>query len=102
MGWTARAPAAELRLEPMPESAAAAIRLTARAKINLYLHITGRREDGYHLIDSLVCFAEFGDELTIVPADRLSLTLDGPFAPALSAADNLVLRAARLVDPTRG
>lgn len=86
----------------MPESAAAAIRLTARAKINLYLHVTGRREDGYHLIDSLVCFAELGDELTIMPADHLSLALDGPFAPALSTADNLVLRAARLVDPTRG
>ena len=41
---------------------AAALRLTARAKINLYLHVTGRRADGYHLMDSLVCFAELGDE----------------------------------------
>ena len=83
-------------------SAEAVLRLTARAKINLYLHITGRREDGYHLMDSLVCFAELGDELTIAPARDLSLTLDGPFAPALSTADNLVLRAARLIDPIRG
>jgi 4-diphosphocytidyl-2-C-methyl-D-erythritol kinase len=83
-------------------SAAAALRLTARAKINLYLHVTGRRADGYHLMDSLVCFAELGDELTITAAPHLSLTLDGPFAPALSTADNLVLRAARLIDPTRG
>ena len=82
-------------------SAPAALRLTARAKINLYLHITGRRGDGYHLMDSLVCFAELGDELTIAPARELSLTLDGPFAPALSTADNLVLRAARLIDATR-
>src|ERR1700676_2790982 len=101
------APAAEAR-EPKapraerPMSPAAALRLTARAKINLYLHVTGRRADGYHLMDSLVCFAELGDELTIAPAPHLSLTLDGPFAPALSSSDNLVLRAARLIDPTGG
>lgn len=81
---------------------AAALRLTARAKINLYLHVTGRRADGYHLMDSLVCFAELGDELTIAPAGQLSLAVDGPFAPALAGADNLVLRAARLVDASRG
>lgn len=42
---------------------------TAPAKINLALHVTGRREDGYHLLDSLVTFAEDGDELTFEPAD---------------------------------
>ena len=83
-------------------SARGDLRLTARAKINLYLHVVGRRQDGYHLVDSLVCFAELGDELTIAPAPDLSLSLDGPFAPALSASDNLVLRAARLIDPGRG
>jgi 4-diphosphocytidyl-2-C-methyl-D-erythritol kinase len=81
---------------------AAALRLTARAKINLYLHVTGRRADGYHLMDSLVCFAELGDELTIAPAADLSLSLEGPFAPSLTGSDNLVLRAARLIDPARG
>jgi 4-diphosphocytidyl-2-C-methyl-D-erythritol kinase len=81
---------------------APALRLTARAKINLYLHVTGRRADGYHLMDSLVCFAELGDELTIAPAADLSLSLEGPFAPALSGSDNLVLRAARLIDPVQG
>jgi 4-diphosphocytidyl-2-C-methyl-D-erythritol kinase len=78
------------------------LRLTARAKINLYLHVTGRRADGYHLMDSLVCFAELGDELSIAPAEKLSLSLEGPFAPALAGAGNLVLRAARLVDASRG
>lgn len=82
--------------------AAAALRLTARAKINLYLHVIGRRDDGYHLIDSLVCFSELGDELTIEPARELSLSLEGPFAPALATSDNLVLRAARLLDSQRG
>ncbi|MEA2783185.1 MAG: 4-diphosphocytidyl-2-C-methyl-D-erythritol kinase [Rhodospirillaceae bacterium] len=82
--------------------ATAALRLTARAKINLYLHIVGRRSDGYHLIDSLVCFAEFGDELTLSPSPELFLSLDGPFAPALPHGDNLVLAAALLVDPVQG
>jgi len=70
--------------------------MLARAKINLYLHVVGRRADGYHLLDSLVAFAETGDTIAVAPADELSLTIDGPFAGKLAAdADNLVLRAAR-------
>jgi 4-diphosphocytidyl-2-C-methyl-D-erythritol kinase len=69
--------------------------VAARAKINLYLHVTGKRADGYHLLDMLVVFAETGDEIRVSPADNLSLTIDGPFCAGLSAgADNLVLRAA--------
>ena len=68
----------------------------APAKINLWLHVTGRRADGYHELDSLVAFADVGDRLSIAPADGLSLTVSGPFAAALgAAAENLVLRAAR-------
>jgi len=69
----------------------------APAKINLYLHVTGRRGDGYHLVDSLVAFADIGDRLTAEPAGSLSLAVGGPEAAALSAVgdDNLVLRAAR-------
>lgn len=68
----------------------------APAKINLFLHVTGRRPDGYHLLDSLVAFAEVGDVLSAGPAETLSLQVEGPFAAALaSEADNLVLRAAR-------
>ena len=68
----------------------------APAKINLWLHVTGRRADGYHELDSLVAFADVGDRLSIAPADGLSLTVFGPFAAALgTAAENLVLRAAR-------
>lgn len=67
----------------------------ARAKINLALHVTGRRADGYHLLDSLVAFADFGDLITVEPAEGLSLRLTGPMAAGLSdGADNLVLRAA--------
>jgi 4-diphosphocytidyl-2-C-methyl-D-erythritol kinase len=74
------------------------VRLTeaAPAKVNLTLHITGRRADGYHLLDSLVVFGPAADRLHAEAADSLSLTLGGPFAAGLVAeADNLVLRAAR-------
>ncbi|RJK98733.1 4-(cytidine 5'-diphospho)-2-C-methyl-D-erythritol kinase [Paracoccus aestuarii] len=67
----------------------------APAKLNLALHVTGRRADGYHLLDSLVCFADIGDAVALEPGP-LSLTIDGPFAAGLSTDDNLCLRAARL------
>jgi 4-diphosphocytidyl-2-C-methyl-D-erythritol kinase len=68
---------------------------TARAKVNLYLHVVGRRADGYHLLDSLVVFADVGDRLTAVPAAGLTLAIDGPFADGLGdGPDNLVMRAA--------
>lgn len=68
----------------------------APAKLNLYLHVVGRRPDGYHLLDSLVAFADIGDELEARPAPHWSLRVTGPFAGALEAApdDNLVSRAA--------
>jgi 4-diphosphocytidyl-2-C-methyl-D-erythritol kinase len=76
---------------------------TAPAKINLYLHLTGRRDDGYHLLDSLVAFAEIGDVLRAEPAETLSLRVAGPFAGRLPAEpDNLVLRAARALAAEAG
>jgi len=79
------------------------IEYTARAKVNLCLHVTGQRSDGYHLLDSVVLFADLGDRLTFKPADTLSLEISGPFGAALSATkDNLVLRAATLFLPTGG
>jgi len=73
----------------------------APAKINLYLHVVGRRADGYHLLDSLVVFAGAGDEVSFTAADELTLSLEGPESGALVAeADNLVLRAARLLAET--
>jgi len=69
---------------------------TAPAKINLFLHVLGRREDGYHLLESLVGFADLGDQLTLTPGQGLSLAIEGEFAEGLrDEADNLVLRAAR-------
>lgn len=73
----------------------------APAKVNLYLHVTGRRDDGYHLLDSLVAFAEVGDRIEAGPgpAGQFSLEFAGPFGPGLAGdpAENLVLRAARLL-----
>ncbi|KRW97117.1 4-(cytidine 5'-diphospho)-2-C-methyl-D-erythritol kinase [Paracoccus sp. MKU1] len=71
-------------------------REAAPAKLNLTLHVTGRRPDGYHRLDSLVVFLELGDVVTVAPGP-LSLSLTGPFAQGLAAEpDNLCLRAARL------
>lgn len=68
----------------------------APAKVNLFLRVVGRRDDGYHLLDSLVVFPAVGDELRAEPADGLSLRVLGPHARALDGeTDNLVLRAAR-------
>ncbi|AKS47454.1 4-diphosphocytidyl-2-C-methyl-D-erythritol kinase [Octadecabacter temperatus] len=68
----------------------------AFAKINLSLHVTGLRADGYHLLDSLVMFTSLGDTVHVAPAETLSLTIEGPFATDLDVDDNnLVLRAAR-------
>lgn len=71
------------------------VRSFAPAKVNLALHVTGRRGDGYHLLDSLVAFAGVGDDLTIAPAAETALRIDGPQAAGVPAdATNLVLRAA--------
>lgn len=68
----------------------------APAKINLTLHVLGRRPDGYHEIESLVAFAGAADLLELTPGPALSLRAEGPTAgPAGPTADNLVLRAAR-------
>ena len=69
----------------------------APAKVNLTLHVTGQRDDGYHLLDSLVVFCGIGDTVSVASAPTLSLTITGSRSGDLTAGDdNLVLRAARL------
>lgn len=71
----------------------------AAAKINLTLHVTGLRDDGYHLLDSLVVFADVGDFVSVANAEEPSFTLTGNEAQGLVAEpNNLVLRSARLFD----
>ncbi|HHS94421.1 MAG TPA: 4-(cytidine 5'-diphospho)-2-C-methyl-D-erythritol kinase, partial [Rhodobacterales bacterium] len=66
----------------------------------LTLHVTGQRDDGYHLLDSLVVFAaEVGDRVRVMPADKSSLDVTGPMAEGVpTGADNLVMQAAALYD----
>jgi len=77
------------------------VRVFAPVKINLYLHITGIRRDGYHTLDSLVVFADIGDELAIEKSDQFSFDITGPFADQFTQSEhdpdgqNLVVRAAR-------
>lgn len=78
-------------------------RSAAPAKINLYLHVTGKRPDGYHTLDSLVVFAGIQDVVVARPAETLALETDGPFAGAVPAGpDNLVLRAASALADAMG
>jgi 4-diphosphocytidyl-2-C-methyl-D-erythritol kinase len=71
----------------------------ARAKVNLALHVVGRRADGFHDLDSIVVFADLADRLTITPAEGWSLEIAGPFAGALGVpGENLVLRAAKALE----
>nr|HML48352.1 4-(cytidine 5'-diphospho)-2-C-methyl-D-erythritol kinase [Clostridia bacterium] len=75
------------------------MRIKARAKINWTLDIVGKREDGYHLLDSLIQSVELYDTLTIRPADTLEFVLEG-YARVPDDDNNLALRAARLLIET--
>jgi 4-diphosphocytidyl-2-C-methyl-D-erythritol kinase len=69
-----------------------------RAKVNLTLRVIGRRTDGYHDLESVVAFADCADHLTLKPGSELMLATTGPLAAACGdTADNLVLKAARLL-----
>lgn len=82
----------------------ARLSIPAPAKINLYLHVTGKRPDGYHLLDSLIAFAGIQDRVSVAPADGVSLTIEGPYGDDLKGTqdDNLVLKAARLLGAAAG
>lgn len=78
----------------MLDSVERTISLIAPAKINLALHVTGRRDDGYHLLDSLVVFAHIGDKVSVKCAMLDSFEVSGRFGCALPDDEtNLVLRA---------
>lgn len=78
------------------------VKVFAPAKINLTLHITGQRDDGYHELDSLATFATVGDELYLTEADLFSLTVEGPEAEGVPAdMNNLALKAAQMAGAGR-
>lgn len=65
----------------------------AAAKVNLALHVTGRRADGYHLIETLAVFCSLGDVVTVGDTDEDRFEMSGPFAAGLKSTDNLVIVA---------
>jgi 4-diphosphocytidyl-2-C-methyl-D-erythritol kinase len=82
----------------LPRKSPGNITFFAPAKINLYLHVTAKRNDGYHLIESLVAFANCGDQISAVPSGELKLTIEGQFSGDLSPnSDNLVIKAALML-----
>lgn len=78
------------------------LRVKSKAKVNLALHVIGQRSDGLHLLDSIVAFPDYGDELIFKEARDLSLSISGPFRNQLLATTptdvNIILKAARLFD----
>lgn len=80
----------------------ATIKGSAPAKVNLTLHVTGQRTDGYHLLDSLVVFAEVFDQITATIAPNLQITVNGPFSQGIPTDHtNLVMRAATALRKAR-
>ena len=85
------------------DAAPLALTETAFAKVNLALHLRRRRPDGYHDLETVFAFAEFGDALSAVPAAAVSLTVGGAFGAAAGAGtDNLVLHAAHALADAAG
>ncbi len=86
------------------------LKVFAPAKINLHLHVTGRQDNGYHALDSLVCFADIGDTLSFEAARGFHLHVEGNFSGHLTQGDldpspssnNSVVKAARLLAGTLG
>lgn len=81
---------------PQPDSTQGVVEAFAPAKINLTLHVTGQRPDGYHLLDSLVVFADVGDVVRVRPAKSMSINVTGPMSEGVPKdSTNLVWQAAK-------
>lgn len=73
----------------------------APAKLNLFLHVVGRRADGYHLLQTLFCFVDYGDRLTFSPLSDARVSLRNPL-PGVPPESDLTVRAARLLQAETG
>ena len=69
----------------------------SRVKVNLYLHIIGKRADGYHNLDSLVAFPELGDKILVSPSNSINIKITGKFKKELNKKENLILKAIKLL-----
>lgn len=84
-------------------SPVATIKASPPAKVNLTLHVTGQRDDGYHLLDSLVVFAGVTDKMSATIAPDLRISVSGPFSPGVPTdQSNLMMRAAEALRAARG
>lgn len=77
------------------------LRLPSPAKLNLFLHVTGRRADGYHELQTVFQLLDYGDTLEFEATDTPAIEL-APSLPGVPDADNLVVRAARLLQSATG
>ncbi|MDB2415015.1 4-(cytidine 5'-diphospho)-2-C-methyl-D-erythritol kinase [Rickettsiales bacterium] len=77
-------------------------RFLSPAKINLFLHILGKRSDGYHILQSLMALTDICDFIDISKSDNLSLKISGEFSCGIDVEDNLVINAARLLKQESG
>lgn len=101
--WYWKKKAARASFRKNERRAMSGMKQFAPAKVNLALHVTGKRGDGFHLLDSLVVFAGVGDWLEFAPADTLSLQVRGPRAEGVPEDErNLVWKAAQWLAPGRG
>lgn len=78
-----------------PSSPTRSMQVFAPVKLNLHLHITGKRDDGYHLLDSLVCFVDIGDTLSIEAAPVFDFIVDGPYARSFTAQEKDASRSSQ-------
>jgi 4-diphosphocytidyl-2-C-methyl-D-erythritol kinase len=79
------------------------LQMPAHAKLNVFLRVRGRRDDGYHDVETLVLPISLADDVTVEAADELTLSLEGPAAERVPADDtNLALRAARALAAEAG
>ena len=80
-----------------------ALQMAAHAKLNVFLRVLGRRDDGYHDVETLLLPVSLADDVTVEPADELTLSLEGPAAEGVPDNDtNLALRAARALAAEAG
>ena len=86
-------------LDILARSRKSVVTVQAPAKINLYLHVTGKRPNGYHDLDSVIVFTTVHDVITVTPHDTLTVQVSGPFGNRVTALsnNNLAIRAARLL-----
>lgn len=92
-----------MRGVPLSVLPVATIKASAPAKVNLTLHVTGQRDDGYHLLDSLVVFAGVADQIAASTAPDLRISVTGPFSPGVPTdQSNLMMRAAEALRAARG